>query len=189
MGRDEEVPSHFGLLHGRTLSPHRAIWALAILSAVIGIITVTVYLGGTTPAALDKHNFWYSLGIFKPEFYAHCPNTLVIITLISNFGTFLLYMTTCVIAMVAFKEHHSFSGVKHVFIPLFGLVANLACMLFYLIGPFAVSGMSWKEPYIALGVAAIWGIYGLIYFRKRSRETGKEMILTDKSVAQSASAS
>ena len=24
-------------------------------------------------------------------------------------------------------------------------------MLFYLIGPFMVTGMSWKEPYIALG--------------------------------------
>ncbi|MCX6902237.1 MAG: APC family permease, partial [Verrucomicrobia bacterium] len=64
MGRDEEVPSHFGLLHGRTLSPHRAIWTLAFLSALVGIVTVVVYLGGTTPAALDKHNLWYSFGIF-----------------------------------------------------------------------------------------------------------------------------
>ncbi|HWV99496.1 MAG TPA: APC family permease [Candidatus Acidoferrum sp.] len=180
MGRDEEVPSHFGLVHGRTLSPHRAIWTLVVISVVIGIITVSVYLGGTTPAALDKHNFWYSLGIFKPETYAAWPNTLVIITLISNFGTFLLYMTTCVIAMVAFKEHHSFNGFKHFFVPLFGLLANLACMLFYLIGPFMVSGMSKKEPFIALGVAAVWGIYGFFYFKKRSAETGKEMMLTQK---------
>lgn len=180
MGRDEEVPSHFGLLHGRTLSPHRAIWALATLSAIIGVITVTVYLGGTTPAALDKHNFWYSVGVFSPAMYAKLPNTLVIITLISNFGTFLLYMTTCVIAMVAFKEHHTFSGFKHMFIPIFGLVANLACMLFYLIGPFTVSGMSWKEPYIALGVAAVWGIYGLVYFKRRSAKIGKPVFLTEK---------
>src|SRR5581483_11126330 len=62
MGRDEEVSSHFGLLHGKTLSPHRAIWTLAILSAVIGILTVAVYLGGTTPMPLDAkyHNVWYS---------------------------------------------------------------------------------------------------------------------------------
>jgi amino acid transporter len=180
MGRDEEVPSHFGLVHGRTLSPHRAIWTLAILSAVIGIITVAVYLGGTTPAALDKHNLWYSFGIFSPATYAKLPNTLVIITLISNFGTFLLYMTTCVIAMVAFKEHHTFNGFKHLFIPVFGLLANLACMLFYLIGPFTVSGMSWKEPYIALGVAAVWGIYGLIYFKRRSAQIGKPVFLSEK---------
>ena len=180
MGRDDEVPSHFGLLHGKNLSPHRAIWALAILSAILGIVTVTVYLGGTTPAALDKHNFWYSLGIFKPETYAKLPNTLVIITLISNFGTFLLYMTTCVIAMVAFKEHHSFSGFKHMFVPIFGLLANLGCMLFYLIGPFMVSGMSWKEPYIALFVAAVWGGYGLLYFKSRSAKLGKQMSLSEK---------
>ena len=180
MGRDEEVAAHFGLLHGRTLSPHRAIWTLVVLSAIIGIITVTVYLGGTTPAALDKHNLWYSVGIFKPETYAAWPNTLVIVTLISNFGTFLLYMTTCVIAMVAFREHHSFNGFKHVFVPVFGLVANLACMLFYLIGPFMVSGMSKKEPFIALGVAAAWGVYGLIYFKRRSLQTGKAIVLTER---------
>src|SRR5579883_2470444 len=64
MGRDEEVPSHFGLLHGKNNTPHRSIWTLAILSAIIGMITVTVYLGGTTPAPLDPkyHNVWYSFG-------------------------------------------------------------------------------------------------------------------------------
>ena len=180
MGRDEEVPSHFGLLHGKTLSPHRAIWTLAILSAILGIITVAVYLGGTTPAALDKHNFWYGFGIFKPETYTNLPNTLIVITLISNFGTFLLYMMTCIIAIVAFKEHHSFSGFKHMFVPLFGLFANLACMLFYLIGPFMVNGMSKKEPFIALGVALAWGIYGLIYFKMRSAKIGKPVLLTEK---------
>src|SRR5579859_6959483 len=82
MGREDEVPSHFGLLHGKNLSPYRAIWALAGLSAVLGIVTVAVYLGGTTPAPLDPkyHNIWYSFGIFKPETYAKIPNTLVIIT-------------------------------------------------------------------------------------------------------------
>ena len=71
MGRDEEVPSHFGLLHGKTMSPHKAIWALAVISAIIGIVTVTVYMGGqsSAPAALDKHNIWYSFGIFAPEMY------------------------------------------------------------------------------------------------------------------------
>jgi amino acid transporter len=179
MGRDEEVPSHFGLLHGTTLSPHRAIWALATISAILGIVTVSVYLGNTTPAPLDAkyHNIWYSFGIFSPESYAKLPNTLVIITLISNFGTFLLYMTTCIIAMVAFREHHTFSGFKHVFVPVFGLVANLACMLFYLIGPFTVAGMSWKEPYIALAFAAVWGAWGVYYFKRRSTKLGKSVML------------
>ena len=40
MGRDDEVPSHFGMLHGKNLTPHRAIWTLAAVSAVIGIFAV-----------------------------------------------------------------------------------------------------------------------------------------------------
>jgi amino acid transporter len=182
MGRDEEVPSHFGLVHGRTLSPHRAIWTLVVISVVIGIITTTVYLGAqsTDLAPLDKHNFWYSLGIFSPHAYTWLPNTLVIVTLVSNFGTFLLYMTTCIVAMVAFREHHSFNGFKHMVIPVFGLLANLGCMVFYLVGPFSVSGMSWHEPYIALAVAAAWGIYGLIYFKKRSATMGRPVFMTQR---------
>jgi basic amino acid/polyamine antiporter, APA family len=180
MGRDQEVGAHFGLLHGKNLTPHKGIWTLCILSIFIGMITVTTYLGGTTPAALDKHNIWYSFAIFSPAFYAKVPNSLVIVTLVSNFGTFLLYMTTCIVAMVAFREHHMFSGIKHFLVPIFGLLANLVCMLFYLIGPFSVSGMSWHEPYIALGVAALWGIYGAIYFKKNSKAKGREVILTQK---------
>ena len=65
-------------------------------------------------------------------------------------------------------------------IPLFGLVANLCCMLFYLIGPFSVSGMSWHEPYIALVVVGLWGLYGAFYFLKSSKTKGKEVILTAK---------
>ncbi len=185
MGRDEEVPSHFGLLHGKHASPHKAIWTLAIISVIVGIVTVTIYMGGqaTDPAALDKHNFWYSFGIFSPHSYVTLPNTLLIVTLISNFGTFLLYMITCWIAMVAFKEHHSFNGIKHVVIPILGLLANLSIMLFYLIGPFTVAGMSWKEPYIALGFVAIWGIYGAFYFLKSSKTKGKEVLLSGKPVS------
>lgn len=180
MGKDEEVPQHFGLLHGKTLTPHRAIWTLAIVSAVIGIATVSCYLGGTTPTALDPkyHGFWYSIGLYNPDVIAKMPNTLVIVTLVSNFGTFLLYMLTCAVSIVAFREHHTFSGFKHFVVPVFGLVANLLCMLFYLVGPFLVSGMSPKEPYIALGVCAVWGIYGLLYFRKTSKAKARSGVST-----------
>jgi APA family basic amino acid/polyamine antiporter len=181
MGRDEEVPEHFGMLHGENLTPHRAIWTLAVISAVIGMATVSCYLGGTTPAALDPkyHNIWYSFGVFDPATISKLPNTLVIVTLISNFGTFLLYMLTCVVAMVAFQEHHTFHGFKHVVVPMFGLVANLLCMLFYLVGPFTVAGMSIKEPYIALGVCAAWGIYGGVYFFRSSSTKGRA-VLSDR---------
>ena len=175
MGRDEEMPNHFGLLHGKTLTPYRAIWTLAILSAVIGIMTVSVYLGGTTPSPLeDKYKgIWYSFGFFNPATIAKLPNTLVIVTLVSNFGTFLLYMITNLVAIVAFNRHHTFHGFKHVVVPVFGLLANLVCMLFYLIGPFAVAGMSVKEPFIALGICAAWGLWGAVYFVRNSKAKQK----------------
>ena len=179
MGKDEEVPAHFGMLHGTNNTPHRSIWTLAILSIFIGIITVTVYLGGTTPSALDPkyHNIWYSFGIFNPDTISKLPNTLVIVTLVSNFGTFLLYMLTCIVCIVAFREHHMFNGFKHMVVPVFGLVANLACMLFYLVGPFSVAGMSVKEPYIALGICAMWGVYGAIYFTRASKKSQKSILV------------
>jgi basic amino acid/polyamine antiporter, APA family len=186
MGRDDEVPSHFGLLHGKNLTPHRAIWTLAGVSAVVGVVAVLMYLCG--PAATDalntaltdaqKASFWYpSFLVFSAETAKMLPNSLLIVTLLSNFGTFLLYMLTCIIAIVAFREHRSFSGFKHVVIPVFGLLANLACMLFYLVGPFAVAGMSKLEPFIALGLAGVWGAYGAWYFVVGSKAKGKAILV------------
>jgi basic amino acid/polyamine antiporter, APA family len=187
MGRDEEVPNHFGILHGKNNTPHRCIWTLATISAVIGIYGVVFYLcGPAASASLDtnltpdqKASFWYK-GVFSFAAAGKFPNSLLTITLISNFGTFLLYMMSCICAMVAFHEHHLYNPIKHILIPGFGVLANFGCMLFYLIGPFSVPGMSVKEPFIALGVVAVWGIYGFIYFLMRSKKTGKEMILTSK---------
>src|SRR3984957_19701442 len=182
MGRDEEVPTQFGMLHGKTLSPHRAVWFLVFISIIFGILTTLVYQGGQSAdmAALDKHNIWYSFGIFSPHAYVTLPNSMLIITLISNFGTFLLYMTTCIVAIVAFREHHSFHGFKHMVVPVFGLLANFGCMLFYLVGPFSVAGMSVKEPYIALGVSFLWIILGVIYLGSTSKSKGKEVLLSVK---------
>jgi amino acid transporter len=184
MGRDEEVHGSFGALHQKNLSPHKAIWTLVGISMVVGILTTVVYLGGQTSdlAQLDKHNFWYSVGVFSsPHSYVTWPNTVVIITLISNFGTFLLYMTTCIVAIVAFREHHSFHGFKHMFVPVFGLLANFSCMLFYLLAPIpaiSVPNMSWREPYFALGVCFLWIGAGAIYFVTSSKSSGKEILLT-----------
>src|SRR5271156_4346107 len=45
MGKDQEVPEHFGMLHSKNLSPHRAIWTLAVISAVIGVIALLMPFG------------------------------------------------------------------------------------------------------------------------------------------------
>jgi basic amino acid/polyamine antiporter, APA family len=181
MGRDEEVPSHFGLLHGKNLTPHRAIWVLALLSIVIGWVTVTTYLAawGTPPAALDKHNIWYSFGIFSPAFYAVVPNSFLTMSLISTFGMNLLYMTTCFVTIVAFREHHMFNGFKHMVIPILGVAANFLVLLFYLVGPFSIAGMSWHESYIAFGVALVWAVYGAYFLASGSKKKGKSVMLTE----------
>jgi amino acid transporter len=197
MGRDDEVPSHFGLLHGNKLTPHRAIWTLACVSTVIGVLGVIWYLcGSSAPDALNtaltdaqKNSIWYPKFLtFSKAFALKIPNSLLVVTLISNFGTFLLYMLTCVTAVVAFREHHMFNGIKHFVIPVFGLLANFACMLFYLIGPWMVAGMSVLEPYVALGVVAVWGLYGAFYFSRASKAKGRGVLLTEKPVAMNANA-
>ena len=193
MGRDEEVPNHFGMLHGKNLTPHRAIWTLATISAVLGIFAVFFNFCGpaaqtdATIAGLPT-NIWYKFGIFHNALAAKIPASMLIVTLISNFGTFMLYMMTCIVAVVAFREHHMFNGFKHMVVPIFGLVCNLGCMLFYLIGPFSVAGMSWKEPYCALIFAAIWGIYGAVYFTMRSKKTGKSIMVNQPATAVGAGA-
>lgn len=192
MGRDDEVPSHFGMLHGKNLTPHRAIWALATLSVVIGIIAVSLYLCGPTAPDMagsltdaQRASVWYPAWLIpSTETAKILPNSLLVVTLASNFGTFLLYMLTNIVAIVAFREHHSFSGIKHMVIPVFGLLANLLCMLFYLVGPFTVENMTWKEPYIALGIAALWGLYGWVYFMLSSKKKGRAAMLDSEAKAK-----
>ena len=182
MGRDEELGAHFGILHGRNATPHRAIWLLAFLSALIGIVAVLFNFCG--PAALADsavdalpHNFWYKVGIFHNAFASRAPQSLLVVTLVSNFGTFLLYMMTCIVAVVAFREHHMFNGIKHMVVPIFGLLANLVCMVFYIVGPFSVDGMSKVEPFCALGVCALWGLWGATYFLFGSKRSGKPIMV------------
>jgi hypothetical protein len=107
---------------------------------------------------------------------AALPNSLITVTLASNFGTFLLYALSCIICMVGFHNHPKFNPILHLAIPLFGLVANLACMAFYLIGPFMGYGTK-MEPLLALGIAAVWGIYGGIYFITSSRKSGRTTLV------------
>jgi basic amino acid/polyamine antiporter, APA family len=184
MGKDQEVPGHFGILHGKNLTPHRAIWTLAIISAVIGCITVVIFFGdGAAPSdsAIQAlpHGFWSSFGYTTHDKMAALPNTFLTTTLASNFGTFLLYMLSCLTCIVCYHKHPQFKVVRHLVVPLFGLVANLACMAFYLIGPFMGYGTK-MEPLIALGIALAWGIYGGIYFFRISKSSGRTTMVHDR---------
>jgi len=184
MGRDEEVPEHFGLLHGSNLTPHRAIWTLATISAVLGALgALFFFCGGSAPddktIATLPHNFWYALGIGSNATLSSLPNGLLLVTLLSNFGTFVLYGLTNVICIIAFQEHHEFHGFKHMVVPIFGAAANFACLAFYIIGPLEGLGSA-KEPLLAVAFSVIWGIYGVIYFTRNSRRRGRETVLMER---------
>jgi APA family basic amino acid/polyamine antiporter len=185
MGKDKEVGSFFGDLHSKTNAPTKGIWILSVISIFLGIATVVMYLGGATVTPLDPKysTIWYSFGVFPAAAYSTSVNSLLIMTLISNFGTFLLYGMTCLTAIIAFKEHHMFHGVKHMLVPVFGLVANLGCMMFYIIGPFSVAGMSVKEPFVALTVVLIWAIYGAIHFVMGSKKKEKPIFVSTAAAA------
>ena len=184
MGKDQEVPEHFGMLHSKNLTPHRAIWTLAAISAVVGCITVVVFFGdGAAPAdsAIQAlpHGFWSSFGYTTHDKMAALPNTFLMTTLASNFGTFLLYMLSCLTCIVCYHGHPKFKVVRHLLIPVFGLLANLACMAFYVIGPFMGYGTK-MEPLLALGIALVWGIYGGIYFFRISKTSGRTTMIKDR---------
>jgi amino acid transporter len=184
MGKDAELPDSMGKLHSRNLTPHRAIWTLAVISAVVGCATVCNLFGNSgaltdaTVKALPQ-GFWSSFGYLSHDKMAALPNSLLTVTLASNFGTFVLYALSCATCMVAFHKHPKFSLLRHLLIPVFGLLANLACMAFYLIGPFMGYGTK-LEPLLALGVALVWAIYGGIYFIRSNKISGRTTMVGDR---------
>jgi amino acid transporter len=188
MGKDNEVPGHFGMLHSKNLTPHRAIWTLAVISAVVGCLTVVMYFGdGSAPADVAiqalPHGFLSSWGYTTHDKMAALPNSFLTMGLASNFGTFLLYMLSCITCIVCYHKHPNFKVVRHLLIPIFGVAANLACMAFYLIGPFMGYGTK-MEPLLAFGIAIVWAIYGGIYFTRASKKMGRTTLVESRVQAE-----
>jgi amino acid transporter len=184
MGKDDEAPEHFGILHAGSLSPRKAIWTLAVISAVIGVIAVVLVFGDAsapTDAAIAAlpHGIFSNFGYLSHDQLAALPNSLLTITLTSNFGTFILYALSCLLCIVAYHRRHDYSVVRHLLVPGFGLLANIVCMAFYLISPIFGLG-TFKEPLLALGISAAWGIYGAYYFVRSSKTKGKAVLLAAK---------
>ncbi len=184
MGKDDEAPEHFGILHAGSLSPRKAIWTLATISAVIGVIAVSLVFGDAAApsdaaiAALP-HGLFSSWGYLSHDQLAALPNSLLTITLTSNFGTFILYALSCFLCIVAFHKRSDYNVVLHLIIPGFGLLANLTLMAFYVISPVFGLG-TFKEPLLALGISAVWGIYGAIYFLRSSKAKGKAILIESR---------
>ncbi len=56
-------------------------------------------------------------------------------------------------------------------------------MAFYLAGPFFGLGTQ-DGTFAALGISAIWGLYGAIYFMRSSKAKGKAVLLDAKQQQQ-----
>jgi len=187
MGKDDEAPEHFGILHAKSLTPRTAIWTLAAISAVIGCIAVSlVFADASAPTdatiAALPHGVLSSFGYSTHDKLAALPNSLLTITLTSNFGTFILYALSCILCIVAYNKRPDHNFLVHTLIPGFGLLANIICMAFYLISPVFGLG-TFKEPLLALGISGLWGIYGAVYFLRSSKAKGKTVLLETKKVA------
>jgi APA family basic amino acid/polyamine antiporter len=133
MAQDEEMPGLLGLLHGRFATPHFAVGVMVVVSAIIGMV-------GTLSVV-----------------------TLTGITLASNFGTFVLYAITCLIALNAFVGRTEFSFLKHALVPILGFLANLAMLVTIFALGFIGGGDSQTEAFIALGFAGAWLLASVLY--------------------------
>ena len=148
---------------------------------VIGVSLVFADAGAPSDAAIAAlpHNIFSNVGYLSHDQLAALPNSLLTVTLTSNFGTFILYALSCLLCIVAYHRRHDYNVVRHLLIPGFGLLANVVCMAFYLISPVFGLG-TFKEPLLALGISAAWGVYGAIYFIRSSKAKGKAVLLTAK---------
>ncbi len=183
MGKDEEVPEHFGMLHAKNLTPHRAIWTLAVISAVVGCVAVVDAVRRRRRADRCRHQGAAAgLLVELRLHHARRDGGAAELAADGDAGFQLRHLPA-----LRAELHHLHGGVsqssevqaliRHLFIPVFGLVANLACMAFYLVGPFMGYGTK-MEPLLALGIAAVWAIYGGIYFVRASKKTGRTTLVT-----------
>jgi basic amino acid/polyamine antiporter, APA family len=145
MARDREVPSILGLLHGRFATPHAGIWILTAVSAAFGVYGV------------------YSV------------DTVTQITLASNFGTFIVYGLTCLIAIVAFASHKDRNILKHFVIPGIGGLMNAAELVGIVYLAFIAGGTTAGDAFIALGMVGVWIIAGVAWVALNPATRGQKL--------------
>ena len=146
MAKDEEMPEFLGVLHGRFATPHRALWILIAVSCVIAAIGVQSVVGLTG------------------------------ITLASNLGTFVLYGLTCVWTIVAFVERHDRRMVRHLAIPVLGLVANVMMVSAILYLAFIGTADTVHEGEICFAIAAAWAAVTILYVVVTGMRSGRAVV-------------
>jgi len=147
MGRDKEVPGILGMLQFRHATPHYGVIALAVVSAV---------LGGYAVLSADN---------------------LLQITLASNTGTFLVYGMTNAIVLFAFGGVRKRNLVKHVIIPVAGLVANIGMLVGVVFMSVSSGGSTQSDTVIALAIVGVWIVIGAVWLVVNSAATKTSLLV------------
>ncbi len=175
------------MLHHETLTPHRAIWTLAVISAVIGCFAVTMIFGDAgaltdaTVKALPQ-GFWSSFGYVSHDVMAAMPNTPahhnpgIQLRHIPALHAELLHLYRGVSQppQLQLLETHGHPGVRAAGEPgLHGVLSDRT-----------VHGIrNQVGAVVALGIAAVWGIYGGIYFIRSSKSKGRTTLVNKRFMA------
>jgi amino acid transporter len=148
MGRDREVPGLLGMLHFKHATPHYGVVALTVVSALIGGYAV-----------LSADN-------------------LLQITLASNTGTFLVYGMTNAIVLVAFGGAHKRRLIRHVIMPVAGLLANVGMLVAIVAMSFTAGGSTQTDTLIALGIVTVWIVVGGVWLLLNSAKSNTSLLVT-----------
>ena len=143
ISRDTEVPQPLGKLNPRYGTPAIGTWVLTAVSAIIGAFGV-----------LSLRN-------------------LTAVMLLSNFGTFLLYGVTCIVAVLALSRERRSILTKYV-VPIAGFAANMVMLVAVIwLGVVGGGDTQWAA-FVAISITAIWMVIGFGYFaiNSRSRSSG-----------------
>ncbi|GAC1455537.1 MAG: amino acid permease [Ktedonobacterales bacterium] len=158
MGRDKEIPSFFGLMHGRYAIPHTGVVVLTVLSALVGVYCSTGF------------------GPFSGA------DTLTQVTLVSNIGTFLLYGMTCAITLFAFRREtaQDYHPIKHRVVPALGLLANLTMLVAVVYLSVIAGGTTATDTQIALGVVVVFMVAGVALLYVTSKQQSRAVLLRER---------
>ena len=146
MGRDREMPSILGLLHGKYATPHFGVLILAVISAAFGAYGV---LGS---------------------------DNLTQILLASNTGTFLVYGMTNMIVLVAFAGRQDTHWLKHYVVPVLGALANVGMLFAIIYLNIKAGGSTATDTVIALAIVGVWLVAGVVWLVANSAASKKPIM-------------
>jgi amino acid transporter len=142
MGKDREMPTLMGILHGKYDTPHYGIWILVAISAALG-----------------------AYGVLNVD-------NLTQITLASNTGTFLLYGLTNLICLWAFFHRPNTSILKHKVVPFLGFLANFIMLGAVVWLGISAGGSSATDALIAIAMVIVWLVAGAVWFMHNTKKEG-----------------